>query len=248
MTTAPRLTVLFDNRPSSASPAGLTSLWGFSALVETGERTILFDTGSNGRVLLKNMALLQLSPAAVDMVFLSHTHWDHMGGLDSVLELNPDVTVVLQEDFSARLIRDLRILCREVVIVGAEPRRLAPGVFSTGMLPSRPPEQGMVMEIGDVTAAFSGCAHPGIERIVERGVSLIGRPVRWAIGGFHLGGSSGAEIERTIRALRDLGVTDVVPTHCTGDAAVAAFGRAYGAHCLSGGAGRIIDLSTSRSP
>jgi len=110
------------------------------------------------------------------------------------------------------------------------------------MLRSRPPEQGMVFEAGGLTAAVSGCAHPGIERIVERGASLLGRPVRWAIGGFHLGGTTGAEIARTIQTLRDLGVTDVVPTHCTGDAAVAAFERAFGAHCRRGGAGRVIEL------
>ncbi|MBN2203858.1 MAG: MBL fold metallo-hydrolase [Thermoleophilia bacterium] len=245
MTVTPRLTILADNNPGLA---GLTSLWGFSALVETGERTILFDTGSNGRVLLQNTAALGSSLEQVDMVFLSHAHWDHMGGLDSVLEINADVTVVLHEGFSAHLIRDLRTLCREVVVVGADPRRLAPGVFTTGTFSSRPPEQGMVLDLGDVAAVIAGCAHPGIERIVERGVSLLGRPVDWAVGGFHLGGSSGADIARTVRALQDLGVTDVVPTHCTGDAATAAFERAYGERCLRGGPGRVVHLSTRRSP
>lgn len=252
MTSTPRVTILFDNRPGPAAltdrpgPAGLISLWGFSALVETGARTILFDTGGNGRALLKNLDALAIPLAPVDTVFLSHAHWDHMGGLDSVLELHADVTVVVHEGFSAHLVRDLRTLCREVVVVGDEPRRLAPGVCSTGTLPSRPPEHGMVLEAGGVTAAISGCAHPGIEHIVERGASLLGTPIHWAIGGFHLGGSTPAEIERTVRALRGLGVTDVVPTHCTGDAAIAALGRAYGAHCTRGGVGRVVELGQAR--
>jgi 7,8-dihydropterin-6-yl-methyl-4-(beta-D-ribofuranosyl)aminobenzene 5'-phosphate synthase len=51
-----------------------------------------------------------------------------------------------------------------------------------------------------------------------------------------------AEIDRSIRALQSLGVAQVVPTHCTGDAAKAAFRRTYGARCHEGGVGREIDL------
>lgn len=237
--TPPRVTVLFDNY---AGVPGLQSLWGFAALIRLAGRTILFDTGSNGRVLLRNMAALDLAPASVDLLFLSHPHWDHIGGLDSFLELHPGVTVALHEGFSRHLLRDLRTLCGELVVVGAEPLLLAPGVFSTGMLDSQPPEQALVIDSGDVTAAIVGCAHPGMERIVERAGSLLGRPVDWAIGGFHLMDADGAEIARSLRALQALGVAYVVPTHCTGDAARAAFRRAFGARCHEGGAGREISL------
>jgi len=237
-----RLTILADN---NAGPGGLTALWGFSALVETGDLTILFDTGSNGRVLLKNMAALGVDPGSVDTVFLSHADWDHLGGLDSVLEAAPDATVVLHGGFSKRLIGDLRGLCREVVVVGPEPCRIAPGVFSTGMLEGPPAEQALVLQTGAVTALVTGCAHPGVVHLAERGVSLLEGPVRWVIGGLHLMESSEEKITAAVRALQDLGVTDVVPTHCSGDAAVAAFGRAYGSRCVPGGVGRSIDLPLS---
>jgi 7,8-dihydropterin-6-yl-methyl-4-(beta-D-ribofuranosyl)aminobenzene 5'-phosphate synthase len=41
------------------------------------------------------MAALELVPESVDLLFLSRPHWDHMGGLNSLLELSPAVTVVL---------------------------------------------------------------------------------------------------------------------------------------------------------
>ncbi len=239
MTPRPHLTILFDNEPGLP---GLTSLWGFSALIRLQGRTILFDTGSNGRVLLRNMAALDLSPESVDLLFLSHPHWDHMGGLDSFLEQNPGVTVALHEGFPKHLIHDLRTLCGELIAIGAEPRLLAPGIFSTGMLDSQPPEQRMVIDTGAVTAAISGCAHPGMERIVERAGGLLGKPVDWAIGGFHLMYADAAEIDRSVRALQALGVAYVVPTHCTGDAAKAAFRRAFGAGFHDGGVGRGISL------
>lgn len=240
MTSHAHLRILFDNYPGAP---GLTSLWGFAALVRAAGRTMLFDTGSNGRVLLKNMAVLGISPGSVDLVFLSHPHWDHIGGLDSLLEANPAVTVVVHEGFSKHLIRDLRTLCAGLTVVGADPLPLATGVYSSGMLDSQPPEHAMVLDTGGVTVAISGCAHPGMERIVECGIRLVGRRISWAIGGFHLMYADAAAIAESIRALQDLGVEYVVPTHCSGDAAKTAFRRAYGERCIDGGVGREIDLA-----
>ncbi|AGA92253.1 metal-dependent hydrolase, beta-lactamase superfamily II [Thioflavicoccus mobilis 8321] len=237
--TSPRLTIVFDNY---AGRSGLRTLWGFAALLELGGRTLLFDTGSNGRVLLANMAALGHAPSAIDMIFLSHPHWDHIGGLDSVLELNPGATVVVHAGFSRHLIADLRTLCGEVVMVDATPLPLAPGLLSTGLMDSEPPEHALILATDDRTVAISGCAHPGMERIVARAAERLGRKIDWAIGGFHLMNADEDAIARSIRSLQDLGIDHVVPTHCTGDRAKAAFRRAYGAHCHEGGVGRTIEL------
>jgi 7,8-dihydropterin-6-yl-methyl-4-(beta-D-ribofuranosyl)aminobenzene 5'-phosphate synthase len=239
-TAPPHLTILFDNY---AGVPGLTSLWGFSALIRAAGRTILFDTGSNGRALLRNMAALDLSPKSVDLVFLSHPHWDHTGGLDSVLEVNPAATVVVHEGFSKHLIHDLRTLCGELLVVGTGPQQLAPGLFSTGMLDSQPPEHAMVIDADQVTAVISGCAHPGMERLVERAGSQLDKKVDWAIGGFHLMYADAAGIQASISALQGLDVAYVVPTHCTGDLAKAAFQQAFGTRCRDGGVGRKIALT-----
>lgn len=249
-TASPRLTILFDNVPGRP---GLSTLWGFAALVEVGGRRLLFDTGSNGRALLKNMAALGVDPAALDLLFLSHPHWDHIGGLDSVLELGPDLALVVHEGFSKHLIADLEGQCRELIVIGEAPREIAPGLWTTGMMeadPTRagPPEQALILGAADdgtavgVSAAISGCAHPGMERIVERGTAMLGRPMDWAIGGFHLMYADAAEIERAVATMQGLDIAYVVPTHCTGDAARAAFVRGFGDRCIAGGVGREIEL------
>ncbi|HHW77575.1 MAG TPA: MBL fold metallo-hydrolase [Xanthomonadaceae bacterium] len=235
----PGMTIVFDNDPGLP---GFPTLWGFAAVIQTPARIVLFDTGSNGRALLKNMAALQLPPAAVDLLFLSHPHWDHIGGLDSFLEVNPRATVVVHDGFSKHLIQDLRALCGEVRVVGPEPQPLAPGIFSTGVFDSEPPEQALILDIDGLTAAISGCAHPGMERIVERAKTFLGKPVEWAIGGFHLMYADAAAIARAMASLQHLGVEYVVPTHCTGDEAREAFRRAYGERCLLGGVGRRIEF------
>lgn len=241
----PGMTIVFDNDPGLP---GLPTLWGFAAVIQTPGRTLLFDTGSNGRVLLSNMAALGLEPASVDLLFLSHPHWDHIGGLDSFLEVNPRTTVVVHGGFSQHLIRDLRALCGELIVVGAAPQPLGPGIFSTGMLDSEPPEQALILDTEGLTAAVSGCAHPGMERIVERAKSFLEKKVDWAIGGFHLMYADAAAIAGSIASLQNLGVEYVVPTHCTGDEAKAAFRRAYGERCLAGGVGRRIEFSRWRNP
>ncbi|NLI80891.1 MAG: MBL fold metallo-hydrolase [Deltaproteobacteria bacterium] len=68
---------------------------GLSLFVEVGETLkILFDVGATD-VFLHNAALLQLSMASVDLVVLSHGHWDHSNGLRhlSQLSLRPSVLV-----------------------------------------------------------------------------------------------------------------------------------------------------------
>jgi hypothetical protein len=85
-----------------------------------------------------------------------------------------------------------------------------------------------------------------VRKLVEAGPDIeharrfLDKRVDWAIGGFHLMYADAPGIERSIRSLQDLGVRFVVPTHCTGDEAVAAFGRAYGSFCVFGGVGREV--------
>lgn len=73
-----KITVLTDN--SVRCGTLLTAEHGFSLLLETNGRTILFDTGQSGRF-LDNARILGAPLEAVDTVILSHGHYDHTGGL-----------------------------------------------------------------------------------------------------------------------------------------------------------------------
>ncbi len=121
------ITITFDNRPNEGD---FPTLWGFSCFIRTDGRTILFDTGSNGRMLVHNMQKLGLSIREVDTLFLSHPHWDHIGGLDSVLEENPQVDIYLPASFSDYLIRDLRTLAKSVTVIDKVPIQILPCCWS----------------------------------------------------------------------------------------------------------------------
>jgi 7,8-dihydropterin-6-yl-methyl-4-(beta-D-ribofuranosyl)aminobenzene 5'-phosphate synthase len=50
------------------------------------EKRILFDTASDAEPVLHNMGLFGINPEEIDVVVLSHSHFDHSGGLAGILE------------------------------------------------------------------------------------------------------------------------------------------------------------------
>ena len=54
-----KITILYDNYQARDD---LYYGWGFSCLVEYNNETLLFDTGENGNLLLKNMEKLNIDP------------------------------------------------------------------------------------------------------------------------------------------------------------------------------------------
>ena len=62
---------------------------GFSALVTitkgARETRLLFDAGRTPDGLVENMRRLDLSPGDIDIIVLSHGHWDHVTGMDGLV-------------------------------------------------------------------------------------------------------------------------------------------------------------------
>jgi N-acyl homoserine lactone hydrolase len=57
--------------------------WASVALIRTEQVNVLFDTGAQGArpVLLQNMRKLGVDPSEIDVVVLSHLHFDHTGNV-----------------------------------------------------------------------------------------------------------------------------------------------------------------------
>ncbi len=85
------ITIMVDN---NAIPGmGLMAEHGFSALIERAGARILFDTGK-GPALAHNSQVLGVNLKGLDAVVLSHGHYDHTGGLEHVVSLNPGTNVI----------------------------------------------------------------------------------------------------------------------------------------------------------
>jgi 7,8-dihydropterin-6-yl-methyl-4-(beta-D-ribofuranosyl)aminobenzene 5'-phosphate synthase len=74
--------------PDSGVPDSLIAEPGFSALVrierDGQQRTLLFDTGVSTNGMVENMRRLGVSPSEIEVIILSHGHWDHVTGMEGL--------------------------------------------------------------------------------------------------------------------------------------------------------------------
>ncbi len=230
-----KLTILFDN---TAVAPRLTSGWGFAALVEYGNHTLLFDTGDSGSSLLDNMRQLGAEPRSIEAVILSHEHADHTGGLEALLDTGIRPTLYMPSGFS-QFFKE-RVRGRTEVVEVTNALTILPGAHLTPPIGS-PIEQALVVETRDGTAVITGCAHPGLVEMVRRAQVTAPGKVALLAGGFHLTGFSDKDkLHAIVVELRQLGVQRILPTHCTGDVAIAVFRTELGADYLDGGVGRTV--------
>ena len=78
---------------------GLTQDFGFSSVVQYRGKMILFDAGTNAEVFKRNLEALGIDPKEIDIAIASHGHDDHIGGLDYLLSINPNIKIYLPKDF-----------------------------------------------------------------------------------------------------------------------------------------------------
>jgi 7,8-dihydropterin-6-yl-methyl-4-(beta-D-ribofuranosyl)aminobenzene 5'-phosphate synthase len=234
-------TILYDN---NAYAPGLRTDWGFACMVETGEATVLFDTGGNGAILMGNMAELGFNPQAIDVVVLSHIHGDHTGGLAALLDAGIKPIVYVPAAFPASFKADVR--ARTDLVEVTDPTEILPGVYTTGEVGSGIVEQALAVKTEEGLVVVTGCAHPGVVEMVRRSKEVIGGEVVLVMGGFHLGDASRSRVETIIADLRDLGVQRVAPCHCTGDLARQMFADAFGVDCTLAGVGQVFVMEGAK--
>ena len=77
---------------------GLLGEHGLAMLVERDRDVLLFDTGQGQSTLLHNLTALNVDPATVSTVVLSHGHFDHTGGLLQLAKAASGVTLCAHPD------------------------------------------------------------------------------------------------------------------------------------------------------
>jgi 7,8-dihydropterin-6-yl-methyl-4-(beta-D-ribofuranosyl)aminobenzene 5'-phosphate synthase len=190
-----RLNILYDNKSGN----GFVNGWGFSCLVETGSRNILFDTGWDGNVLLHNIEKWGIIKEDIDTIVISHEHWDHMGGLTHIL--HPDVSVYVPNSFSKELKTEIKQ--RAGKVEGTGPKKIAPDVFTTGEMGDKIKEQALLLKIDQDIVVVTGCAHPGLEKFIDAAKDF--GEAYGVLGGFHK--------FNDFECLNNISM--IIPCHCT---------------------------------
>lgn len=143
-----KISILADNRVAELAPKGLRGEWGFAAAVDD----VLFDTGQTG-IVPDNAGRMGVS-FDFDTIVLSHSHYDHTGGLEAALERLDNPTIYchpsvwesryLDHDGDTRHIglpyaRET-VADQATIVEHTEPVEVSDGIYALGEIPRPHPD------------------------------------------------------------------------------------------------------------
>ncbi len=234
-----KMTILYNNY---VFIEGTRSDWGFACLIEGTEKTILFDSGTKSDILWHNAEKLNADLGKVEQIVISHNHGDHTGGLQSVLEKNPDVSVFFPVSFAHEFVSSVEGAGANIVAVD-QPQEICENVYLTGEMGDQIKEQSLILDTPKGLVIVTGCSHQGIVNMLKRAKEIVNKDIYLVFGGFHLLRHLDEQVKEIIQEFKNLGVKQCSATHCTGDKAIAMFKEAFGENYVQMGVGRVIEIS-----
>jgi 7,8-dihydropterin-6-yl-methyl-4-(beta-D-ribofuranosyl)aminobenzene 5'-phosphate synthase len=186
-----RLTYIYGDREVLKS--GCQRAWGLVTLIEFDGKHILFDTGGDRDILKNNMQILGIDPKSLDLIVISHEHWEMLDGVPYLLENNPQLPiyttdVVVREMGQTELFQQ-RNWSDNLKGVN-ETLKLTPNIILM-KLKSRPRHGGpfgieevhIVLKTKQGLVILQGCGHPEIVNIMERSRQQTGEKRVYLISG-----------------------------------------------------------------
>jgi len=236
-----KVKVLFDK---GALDKNIRTGWGVAFLID--ER-ILFDTGEKGKWLLKNMHTLGVDINKIEAVVISHDHWDHWGGLWDVLKERKGLKVYSCPGFG----KEFKDKVKESKGELSEAERIieiAPDIYITGEIPGAfrgkyMAEQAIALKTKNGLTIITGCAHPGILKMIEKvQAKFSAEHIYFVLGGFHLMESDKRAVEIVAENFKKMNIIKAGPTHCSGDMAEEIFKKIYADDFVPIKAGQEIEV------
>jgi len=177
---------------------------GLSYLVDTDQNRILYDVGLNASgetpsPLQRNMATLGVELEGIDMVFISHNHLDHVGGLHwqrmNTFSLGKQQTP-FPNPRTQLIAPDFMSYPGLFAVYADKPMQLGEGLGSTGIgttgtLPRQLAmgwidEQALVVNVAGLGGVIIvGCGHQTISNLLRRYDEAFSEPLYGIVGGLH---------------------------------------------------------------
>jgi len=174
------INILFNQ---GESLEGFISSFGFAALIYNGETGsyILFDTGSDGDVLLHNLSQLGINVTDISKVVISHNHPEHTKGLESIYRENNDIEIYVPVENQITYNRKYPL---SKVYGVSEETEIEKNVYLSGQLGNYLKEQAMLLKTREEKGILLvGCCHPGFNEIFNAFTNR--GNIEAIIGGFH---------------------------------------------------------------
>ncbi|WGS64961.1 MBL fold metallo-hydrolase [Marinitoga aeolica] len=216
--------------------------WGLSILIEDENKKILFDTGADYRILEHNIKHLGLERKLenIDILFLSHYHDDHTGGLEFILENFNVKKSYIPSQFPEELINKLEK--KTEVVICEKPTEIKKNIYSTGTFKENIPEHSMVLKTEKGLVIIAGCAHPKIENILNFSKEYFKDKLHAVIGGFHFYKLYEEKLFVRLDRIKKTGVEFLLPSHCTGIEAINVMNVEFKGRIIKFGAGTTLEI------
>jgi len=201
--------------------------WGLAIWIEHNHEAVLFDTGGNPVTLWQNIQAAGIDLSKLTTIIISHNHWDHTNGIPLILDKITRKTSLFVPASDMPEIKESNDLVNVIPVTGAQ--RITESIWSTGEIKGSLAsnvvyEQSVIIALNNQVFLFTGCAHPGVVAIVGKTKSLFPeKDLALVAGGFHLIDKTPEQIEEISVRLKEMGVEQIAPSHCTGDKAIEYF-------------------------
>ena len=204
------ITTLIENTTSGPL---FSAEHGLSFWIEYGNRHILFDTGQSD-LLIQNAKALHIDLAQADAIILSHGHYDHTGGLATVLNIAPEARIYLhpaaiepkysrsrQEAYPIGMPDPARKALRNRKIIWTEsPTHVCDGMGITGQVP----RVNSFEDVGELFFLDEDCQEP--DPLLEDQALFIESPMGLIV----VFGCAHAGVVNTLQRISDLNRTKLV--------------------------------------
>jgi 7,8-dihydropterin-6-yl-methyl-4-(beta-D-ribofuranosyl)aminobenzene 5'-phosphate synthase len=230
-----RVFTVYDN---ICHDAGFTPDWGFSCVVDKHSKRIIFDTGANERIFQSNLEKANISPSSINMMIISHNHWDHTGGALWLIKHNPGINVYIPKTWGNfgkefySYTKKINVISENTFLDDDLSLIISKNLFVT--------EISLIIRTGNGNIIFTGCGHTGVENIAKQVIFLTKTNIFAIVGGFHFFRSWESGIKKSIREMRRLNIKNIIPCHCTGEKATLLLREEFGENCLSSGVGKEL--------
>jgi len=245
-----QISVLTDNLAGSFTMAE----HGLSYLIEYDNRRILFDTGQSD-MFIKNAKTMNVSLENIDMIVLSHGHFDHGNGLEFLFGLtlvcHPECFVKryrkldhtyiglknskeeLSELFNLITSDGSYKISEKIYFLGEIPRltnfesKNTTFVLENGNPDFVMDDSAIVMILPEGLFVVTGCGHAGVVNTLEHAKRITGlNEIYGIMGGFHLKDID-LQTRETINYLKANRIKHILPSHCTTNPALKFFHETF---------------------